>query len=101
FFLQASDDFRYGVRLDRNQEGSFADRIQRVHAEDLRDFRDSRIDTDPREIDLDSESRGLRHLPDRVSHAALGRVAHRPPTSTSESDGGRDRKSTRLNSSHV
>src|SRR5436309_8486326 len=71
FFLQASDDVRYGVRLDRDHEGPFADRVQRVHAEDLRDRRDGRIHMDSCEIHVDSESGGL------------------------------DRKSTRLNSSHV
>src|SRR5207249_1100975 len=41
--LQASDDFRCGVRLDGDQEGPFANRVQGVHAEDLRDLRDGRI----------------------------------------------------------
>src|SRR5207249_8366065 len=82
---QAREDLVRGIRLRRDQEGAFADRVERLHAEQLGDLGHRGIDDDLRQVDLDAEAGGLGHLPHRVPDAAFRR----------------DRKSTRLNSSHV
>src|SRR6266511_750953 len=88
-FLEPPNHVSRGVRIGRNEEGSLADRVERIHPEDVRDRRHGWIDWDLRQVDVDAEAGGLRHLPHRIAHPAFGRIVHGPHSIGPEADGGR------------